>query len=172
MYYIWCGENTHNIPFISLHGQPTTHIWSRVPLVSSILPQGKYAVCYIWLFYHQIILTYWLLFRYIFQETSSDVHTLNAGGIPSTNRGRKTHNSPDHAVSWLFVSRSLSLCPSGVSVEEPPHRVTFNCFRVSIRGGDIWMGEIVMLNTLSYFLMKVTNRMKTTRVISLITFRE
>ncbi len=75
MYYIWCGENTHNIPFISLHGQPTTHIWSRVPLVSSILPQGKYAVCYIWLFYHQIILTYWLHFRSIFQETSSDVHT-------------------------------------------------------------------------------------------------
>lgn len=44
MYYIWCGEKTH-IPFIILHGQPTTQIGNRVPLVSSILPQGKYAGC-------------------------------------------------------------------------------------------------------------------------------
>lgn len=46
MYYIWCGEKTH-ITFIRLHGRPTTQIGSRVPLVRSILPQGKYAVCYI-----------------------------------------------------------------------------------------------------------------------------
>lgn len=38
---------TYNIPFVRLHEQPTTQIGSSVPLVRLILPQGKYAVCYI-----------------------------------------------------------------------------------------------------------------------------
>lgn len=130
---VW-RKNTYNIPFIRLHGRPTTQIGSCVSLVRLILPEGKYAVCYIWLFYHQIILTYWLFSDKYFRRLPVMCTHWMLVAFHQQTEGEKTHNSPDHAVSWLFVSGTLSLCPSGVSVEETPHTVTFNCSRVSIRG--------------------------------------